>query len=47
MDSGITYPFIQSELEQRRSQARPGTGVRRHGARSWTRRRLTRTDGTR
>ena len=28
MNSGITYPFIQSELELRREQARSGT-VRR------------------
>jgi hypothetical protein len=46
MDSGITFPFIRSELDQRRNRARPGTDVRRHRARTWSRR-ATRTDETR
>ena len=45
MYSGITYPFIQSELDYRREQLRPGTVTRRCGARP--RRRLTRTPGNR
>jgi len=47
MDSGITYPFIKSELDQRRTRARSGAGVRRHRGRSWSELRLTRTDGHR
>jgi hypothetical protein len=47
MNSGITYPFIQTELDHHRDQVRPGTVVRRHRARTWSRRRFTRTDGNR
>ena len=46
MNSGITYPFIRSELELRREQARSGT-ARRPRTRGWSRRRFPRTDGNR
>ena len=46
MNSGITYPFIRSELELRRDQVRSGT-VRRPRTRAWARRRFARTDGNR
>ena len=47
MDSGITYPFIKNELDQRRGRARSGAAVRRHRGRTGAGLRLTRTDGNR
>jgi hypothetical protein len=46
MNSVITYPFIRSELELRRDQARYDA-ARRPRTRGWSRRRSSRTDGNR